>query len=147
MVIYAKPITLCLKSITFKSIDDIFKTTLIYVYAEHQEIDIDLNVFDSVNDNKKDIDIIGSMIKALEIYDKHILINDQKDVISYGSIMKGLIDNEQNQKVLELYHGHDKETVVICHILAVQACINLEDKDNKIKMINMNNLMNLEDIL
>ena len=207
--------------------DDIFiKTALINCYGKYEnEIKNVLYLFNSINDNKKDIIFIGTTMKvlinnnfnkkALEIYDNnklfhddsnHVLaikacinlnnfnkgnniynniggltkiinniklanifidfyghfgdlnvvlnifksINDEtKDIITYGSMMKAFIDNNQNEKLLKLYDNinnnkfnHYIKLDDICHILAIKACINLENKEKGKEIIINNNLTN-----
>eukprot|EP01084_Bolivina_argentea_P084318 152528_1 len=88
-------------------------TTLITAYGICECISDALNVFNSISDNKKDIVIIGAMMKVL-------------------------LDSNYNEQVLELYdkyqsmHLHNH----ITHILGIKAAINVNDFEKGLEIKN-----------
>eukprot|EP01083_Nonionella_stella_P158032 513766_1 len=50
-----------------------------------------------------------------------------KDVIFIGAVMKALIHREYTQHALDIYHEYNWLTDDICHILAIKACMRLND--------------------
>ena len=56
----------------------------------------------------------------------------QMDIVAFNSMMKALMDNGEDEKALALYDDDDgtmkkKERDEVSHMLAITACINLED--------------------
>ncbi len=55
-------------------------------------------------------------MNALNIFES---VDDvKKDVITIGAMMKAFIDNEEDGKALELYNKYDMNMDDICHVLA-----------------------------
>ena len=86
--------------------DDIFiKTALIKTYGKFGSIGAAQTVFDTIEDDKKDVVVVGVMMNIL-------------------------MDNQYNNQVLDIYRRFNKIQNNVMDLLAIQACIKENDRNS-----------------
>ncbi len=58
------------------------------------------------------------------------IIETHKNVITFTILMQTYLKNNNNEKVLEIYNGIDRNRIKVdskCHLLAMKACYNLKE--------------------
>ncbi len=126
MLHYAmKDFSLSISKLIAMCSNDIFiKTELINAYDICSDIKNTFNVFNSVDDNKKDIVFIGAMMKAL-------------------------VNNDYNEEALDVYNNNNNNNKLddLFHVLAVKACINMNDINSFEKGKNIHKNIGIKQIM
>ena len=73
---------------------------------------------------------IGEINNAIEIFDN--IDNKRKDIVTYVAMMQAYIENNMNEEAISLYFGNDLEKFEnnICFTIALTACSNIKDAKN-----------------
>ena len=136
--------------------DDIIHTLAIKACADIGDLEKGKEIHSVLLSNLSDdkLQLKNGLIKlygnCLDITNAEFIFNSiserNRDIITINSMIQSYIDNDQSAEALQLYHNTNIRKDDVCHMLAINACINLEEYEKGMEIVSNITLSPLSNI-